>query len=172
MKDEIIRSTKVKVKPGIYEVKIIGGVYNDNDTVELGLDFVDELLPAGYWRESIMFDLKRLDWLFGKLCRACGFNLKKENVLISSKRGRPCLVGQSLWVAIRLYQEVDANGELICEKHEPFDFYPKICQVKPKVFGDPESNGEAYGDFHKVVRHSNGKFEVLQKMPKPVSLDG
>ena len=166
MRDKIPKNTVLTIGPGIYRAAIATGVYDHKENVcQITLRVYDE--EHSYSMQTIRFPMKNLWWLLNKLCKAVGYDLHKRPVRI---HGKDALVGKELWMATRLYQECNRDGEVIIEYVEPFEFYKKVNDSKPSVLGAPHmNNGKYFGHFNKQIMYK-GKTDVLHEMPKPKQL--
>jgi hypothetical protein len=173
MKDFITTSTRLILRPGIYKCTIEGGKYDAKNEMTVIHCLVSPADHDEAIKQTLRFPMKRLWWLLNKLCIAAGFDLRKAPVLIYSKKGNPCLKGKTIWMAVRLYQEVTEDGEILNEYYEPFRFFAFTSdEAKPNLLGDPDANnGNYYDEFHKVVMYSENEPKDYYLMSKPKQLN-
>lgn len=162
----------VNSPPGLYFVEIVQGSYN-HKTKTISIEVKAIKAPAMAKLNILLkFYVPSTQWLFNKICLACGMDNRKQPIYIYPKEGHEGLVGKKMYMALRVLIKVYNNGEIINEMVEPFDFF-KESDHAPAILGDPcKNNGIPSGPFIKELVYSfNDKDVEYNEMPMPESFE-
>lgn len=162
---DIIPHTNNDYPPGLYSLEIVGG-HVDHRLKEITI--IGRVLSGPETKDDqiiLKFYIPKTQWLFNKMCIACGLDNRKQPIHI-----KPQLIGLKVYVAIRLLRQVYDNGEIIKESTEPFGFY-MYGESSPSISGDPSKhNGNVSVPFlRELVFNSKDENEYMA-IPHPKQL--
>lgn len=169
---DVIPKAGVNSPPGLYFVEIIGGTYNNAlKMISIKVKVIEG--PDDYKSPmSLSFYVPSTQWLFNKMCLACGLDNRTQPIHIFPTKKHKGIVGNKVFMAMRILMKLYNDGEIISETIEPFEFY-RESENKPAIIGDPsKNNGIPSGPFIKELVYSqNGDDAEYNEMPIPESLN-